>query len=427
MSHLDNAAAGWQSLAQRLAQGRMPAGEALRIASLMAESLRKSHEEGRVHGHLTPSVIWLNGPAVEVTPPLQGPRALTPYTAPELLTGRAADCRSDIFSFGAILYEMLAGRRAFGGETQASLVQSLRNSQPASSGSIAADKLLAGCLAKDPAQRWHQIHKVDLELKLLSVAVRKAERRAHAAPAEPESPAVHATESNGGPHLVAPVQPAASQPAHAAPVFASETPGFPSGSPYFAAPETAFYPPASEYAALRSEMQQSETRILSARMQMSERAMADLHRAVADAVTGLRSQLSTLTTQIGGVDRSSLGLFGAEAVSDGAVGRLDKTLQAFASRLETIERAVAVIDERVQRSEQEAEAAKQQVNVLHSAMAEDFVTFEQSLHKQEKTVDSTRTAMAQTDDLVERLVEALEALQTTVMERPVEYSAVAVN
>jgi chromosome segregation ATPase len=158
--------------------------------------------------------------------------------------------------------------------------------------------------------------------------------------------------------------------------------------------------------------------------------MADLHRAVADAVTGLRSQLSTLTTQIGTAqDRPHFGLFGGEsAVSDAAMGRIDKTVQAFASRLESIERSVAVMEERVVRAEKEAEAAKQQVNVLHSAMAEDFITFEQTLQKQEKAVDSARTAMAQTDDLVERLVEALEALQSSVLERSSDdYSAAVIN
>jgi chromosome segregation ATPase len=171
---------------------------------------------------------------------------------------------------------------------------------------------------------------------------------------------------------------------------------YPGASPY--------YPP--DYASsFRGEMQQAETRMLSSRLQMSERSMAELHRAVADAVTGLRSQLSTLTTQIGAAqDRP-----------------------AFASRLETIERSVAVMEERVVRAEKEAEAAKQQVNVLHSAMAEDFITFEQNLQKQEKAVDSARTAMAQTDDLVERLVEALEALQSTVLERSEDYSAAVVN
>ena len=89
MSNVEIGAGGRLSLAQRLAQGRIPAGGALRYASLLAESLRRAHDEGRVHGFLTPSVVWLNGPAVELAPPPAGPRTLTPYTGSGAAVGQA--------------------------------------------------------------------------------------------------------------------------------------------------------------------------------------------------------------------------------------------------------------------------------------------------------------------------------------------------
>jgi chromosome segregation ATPase len=171
-------------------------------------------------------------------------------------------------------------------------------------------------------------------------------------------------------------------------------------------------------------MQLSEAR-LATRLQLGEQAMAELHRGVADALTGLRSQLSTLTTQIASVkERPNFGFLGGDAgVSEAALARIEGTVQALSARVEAIEKGIGAIQDRVVRSEQEADAAKQQVGVLHSSIAEDFVAFEQSLRKQDKAVDSARTAMAQTDDLVERLVEALEALQSTVLERSGEWSA----
>ncbi|MGO9257061.1 MAG: protein kinase domain-containing protein [Bryobacteraceae bacterium] len=427
MSNVEIGAGGRLSLAQRLAQGRIPAGGALRYASLLAESLRRAHDEGRVHGFLTPSVVWLNGPAVELAPPPAGPRTLTPYTAPELLLGKPADSRGDIFSFGAILYEMLTGRRAFAGDTQAALANALKSGQPASTGSPAADKLLTGCLAKDPAGRWQQIQKVILELKLLAVAARRAEGarrppvRAAAPPlAESTAPIFQppAEEHAAPPLFQAPAAPcfAPPEPEPAASVFQA-----PPAQPLFQAP----LPPPPDFSAIRGEMQQSESR-LATRLQLGEKAMAVLNRAVVDALTGLRSQISTLTAQMAAMqDRANLGLQGGgdAAVSEAALARIEQTLQAFGTRMEVIEKGIGVLQDRVARTELEAEAAKQQVGVLQSSIAEDLVAFKQSLQKQERAVDSARTAMAQTDDLVERLVEALEALQATVLQRSEEWTA----
>jgi len=463
---------GRLSLAERLARGKMPGGEALRYASLLAESLRKAHDEGRVHGFLTPSVIWLNGPAVELSAPPPGQRTLTPYTAPEQLLGKPADRCADIFSFGAIFYEMLTGLQAFTGDSQAQLAQSLRTSQPPSTGSAGADKLLAGCLAKDPAGRWQQVQKVLLELKLLRLVAHKANgRRAPAGAPAAEAPVAPAAVAE--PTLPAFPPPAAEKPAPrftpaplptpAAPFRNPATlpptpaPFQPPAAPLLAAPESesaplfpdlqaqslfrapaqpAFpaplaqpvFPPLAgpaDFAAIRSEMQQSENR-LGSRLQLGEKAMTVLNRAVADALTGLRSQISALTSQMAALQKqSNLGLLanGDSAIPEAALARIEQSLQAFGARMEIIEKGIGVLRDRMARTEQDAQAARQQVNALHTSMAQDFVEFEQSLQKQEHAVDSARTAMAQTDALVERLAEALEALQATVLQRSEEWTA----
>jgi chromosome segregation ATPase len=181
-------------------------------------------------------------------------------------------------------------------------------------------------------------------------------------------------------------------------------------------------PPSPEISAIRKEIQQSESR-LAARLHLGEKAMAVLNRAVADALTALRSQISTLTGQIASLqDRANLGASpelpesGDATVSAAALARIEQTLQAFGTRMEVIEKGIGVLQDRVARTEQEAEAAR------HTT-AQDFVAFEESLQKQERALDSARTAMAQTDDLVKRLVEALEALQATVLQRSEEWTA----
>src|ERR1043166_7264396 len=111
------------TLARRIAEGRLPASEALRYAMQVGESLRKIHDAGEVHGAVTPSNIYLTDAGAELVPPGAAVQAdaITGYTAPEVAAGRAPESRSDIFSFGAGLYEMLTGRRAFEGKTRATV------------------------------------------------------------------------------------------------------------------------------------------------------------------------------------------------------------------------------------------------------------------------------------------------------------------
>src|SRR5437868_365714 len=174
------------TLAHRMAEGRMPVTEGLRAGMQLAEALRKLHDAGQVHGALTPDSVTFTGGAVSLLPPPENrDGAITPYTAPEVLQGRPADARGDIFSFGAILFEMLTGRRAFEGESRATLSANLTSAAVPSSGSPAVDRLLGPCLAKNPEQRIARMQKVLMELKMLSVAARRAE--ASAAPVRRET------------------------------------------------------------------------------------------------------------------------------------------------------------------------------------------------------------------------------------------------
>ncbi|HUI55380.1 MAG TPA: protein kinase [Bryobacteraceae bacterium] len=165
-----------QSLSQRLAEGRMPVSEALRRALEICHALRRIHEKGCAHGALTPASIILEDSGVHLLPAEAGAREeLTAYTAPERLQGEAPDTRTDIFAFGAVLYEMVTGQPAFAGEQSETLTQSIANSTPPATGQSALDRLIFNCLAKDPAERWQRVQQVQMEVKLLAISAQGAE------------------------------------------------------------------------------------------------------------------------------------------------------------------------------------------------------------------------------------------------------------
>jgi serine/threonine protein kinase len=107
------------------------------------------------------------------------------YMAPEVLQGAEADVRSDLFSFGCVLYEMLTGRRAFEGKSQLSVFTAILEKEPEP---IAAsvpptppmlDMIVRGCLAKDPADRVQSAHDVAMQLRwTASLPKTAAERQA---------------------------------------------------------------------------------------------------------------------------------------------------------------------------------------------------------------------------------------------------------
>ena len=192
MEYLDGA-----TLADRLAKGALPVDQALKIAIAIASALDKAHRAGIVHRDLKPGNIMLTksgaklldfGLAKSQGPVLGGagqsmlpttPANLTAqgtvlgtfqYMAPEQLEGQEADGRTDVFAFGVVLYEMLAGRRAFEGKTHASLLGAILKDQPPPVSSqqplapAALDHVVVKCLEKDPDERWQSAHDLHDEL-----------------------------------------------------------------------------------------------------------------------------------------------------------------------------------------------------------------------------------------------------------------------
>ncbi|HTJ18624.1 MAG TPA: serine/threonine-protein kinase, partial [Steroidobacteraceae bacterium] len=186
------------SLAQRLARGPLPLEQALAIAIAVTDALDKAHRAGIIHRDLKPGNIVLTKSGAKlldfglarVTPAAvaasglsMAPTGITPvtaqgailgtlqYMAPEQLEGREADPRTDIFALGCVLYEMLTGKRAFDGKTQASLIAAILEREPAPlitlqpSTPRALDRLVRKCLAKEPEKRWQTAGDVCDELK----------------------------------------------------------------------------------------------------------------------------------------------------------------------------------------------------------------------------------------------------------------------
>src|SRR5262247_1337628 len=175
-----------ETLAARLARGALPPAEVLRLAAQVASALDGAHRAGVVHRDLKPGNVMLTrsgaklmdfglakGAASDASSPAltAAPTATSPltaqgtivgtfqYMAPEQLEGDPADARTDIFSFGLLLYEMTTGRRAFDGRTRASLIASVLKETPRSVTEMAPttppvlERLIRICLAKDPADR----------------------------------------------------------------------------------------------------------------------------------------------------------------------------------------------------------------------------------------------------------------------------------
>ncbi len=110
------------------------------------------------------------------------------YMAPEQLDGQEADARTDIFAFGAVVYEMLTGRKAFEGKSQASLIGAIMHARPAPMSQLqpltppGLDQLIATCLAKDPDERWQTAADVARQLKNIAGAESQTVSQVGAAP-----------------------------------------------------------------------------------------------------------------------------------------------------------------------------------------------------------------------------------------------------
>ncbi|MGH9365424.1 MAG: protein kinase domain-containing protein [Thermoanaerobaculia bacterium] len=198
-----------ETLADRLANGPLPLAQTLRYGAEIADALDKAHRQGIVHRDLKPGNVMLTKSGVKLldfglsklmtpetlpsdltsSPTVDGRTALTqegtilgtfPYMAPEQLEGKQTDGRTDIFAFGATLYEMATGRRAFSGSNQASLVSAILRDEPAPISSIqlltpvALDRVVRKCLAKDPEDRWQNAADLGSELQWIGEGASQA-------------------------------------------------------------------------------------------------------------------------------------------------------------------------------------------------------------------------------------------------------------
>jgi Tol biopolymer transport system component len=181
------------TLAERIAQGRIPVDEALPIARQIAQALEAAHDQGIVHRDLKPanikirpdgtvklldfglakavdsaSVSGIHAPAgYPTTSPTMASPAFTQlgviigtaaYMSPEQARGHAADQRSDIWAFGVVLSEMVSGRRLFDGEAISDTIAAVLTRDPELEDvPPSLRRLVRGCLAKDPRQRLRHI------------------------------------------------------------------------------------------------------------------------------------------------------------------------------------------------------------------------------------------------------------------------------
>ncbi len=196
MEHLDG-----ENLAARIDRGALPTGDLLSIAIQIADALDKAHRQGLIHRDLKPANVMLTksgaklldfglarvtGLASNLTELSRSPTMSRPltaegtivgtfqYIAPEVLEGAEADARSDIFAYGATLFEMATGKRAFEGKSQASVIAAILERIPPPISSIqplappALERLIQQCMAKDPDERRQSMHDVHLELKWIA-------------------------------------------------------------------------------------------------------------------------------------------------------------------------------------------------------------------------------------------------------------------
>jgi hypothetical protein len=186
------------TLARRLEDGPLPIGLALRTATGIADALDHAHRAGVVHRDLKPGNVMLTHDGVKlldfglakltsrdeegVTDPTRTEHLTAvgsivgtlPYMAPEQIEGRDVDARTDIFSLGVVLYEMLSGRPPFAGNSRAALMAAIVASEPRPPSSLqpqvpaALDRLILRCLSKDADDRWQTARDVAADLRWIA-------------------------------------------------------------------------------------------------------------------------------------------------------------------------------------------------------------------------------------------------------------------
>ena len=213
-----------ETLADRLRKGPLPVEQVLKYGIEICEGLERAHRSGVVHRDLKPGNIMLTKVSTKlmdfglakasVMSPAASSSAMvtlsTPaeshpltaqgtvigtfqYMSPEQVEGKEADARSDIFSLGAVLYEMTTGKRAFEGKTTVSIAAAILEKEPAPVTTVqplspaALQHVIEECLVKDPESRWQSAGDVGRELRWITRSGSRA-----------DTPAVHRTPRNIG-------------------------------------------------------------------------------------------------------------------------------------------------------------------------------------------------------------------------------------
>ncbi|HET7711919.1 MAG TPA: protein kinase, partial [Thermoanaerobaculia bacterium] len=196
MEHIEG-----ETLAARLDRGPLPLDQTIRYGIQIAEALDRAHRQGIIHRDLKPGNVMItrdgiklldfglakianidsgsdaNAPTVEAVTAEGHIVGTLQYMSPEQLEGKRLDGRTDIFSLGVVLYEMVTGKRAFGASTHASLVASILGQEPPLISSIRPstppllEKVISIALAKDPDDRWQSARDIVHQLRMIEEGV----------------------------------------------------------------------------------------------------------------------------------------------------------------------------------------------------------------------------------------------------------------
>ncbi|HEX9636193.1 MAG TPA: protein kinase [Acidobacteriota bacterium] len=189
-----------ETLQMRLQQGPLPPRKAIDVAAQIAQGLAAAHDKGIIHRDLKPSNLFITAegrvkildfglakrspatPSGPDTPTRDPPTAAgtvlgtVGYMSPEQVRGGPADQRSDIFSLGAVLYEMLAGRRAFSDSSNVETMHAILRAEPPGLAQIdpsipaALDRIVRRCLEKRPEERFQSARDFGFALEAVAAA-----------------------------------------------------------------------------------------------------------------------------------------------------------------------------------------------------------------------------------------------------------------
>ncbi len=205
-----------ETLRDRLRSGALPSRKALDYAQQIARGLAAAHEKGIVHRDLKPENLFItedgrakildfglakftstnaelsdDSPTMQVATEAGTVLGTAGYMSPEQVRGKAADSRSDIFAFGAILYEMLSGKRAFHGDSAADTMSAILKEEPPEltetnrNVSPALERVVRHCLEKNPSERFQSARDAAFNLEALSDISTSSRSGLRALPEEP--------------------------------------------------------------------------------------------------------------------------------------------------------------------------------------------------------------------------------------------------